>query len=170
MSWTLAVHLAGQAGHRVEVVHVDAPGLGVVQLVANVEVDDLAEDELVGAAAHADDLAEAAPQAERSKVDDACPACSAAARPLSANGVHDEPGSRNEPDRIDPSGRPFVAYGACGRHLDAGRRGDLNAIVVRECCWSSDAEAHAYSLNKAMKMYGRVRTLDQALAMLGATA
>jgi len=45
---------------------------------------------------------------------------------------------------------------------------DLNTIVVRECCWSSDAEAHAYSLNKAMRMYARVRTLDQALSMLGA--
>jgi hypothetical protein len=40
--------------------------------------------------------------------------------------------------------------------------------VVRECCWSSDAEAHAYSLNEAMRMYARVRTLDQTLAMLGA--
>jgi maleamate amidohydrolase len=43
---------------------------------------------------------------------------------------------------------------------------DLNVVVVRECCWSSDADAHAYSLDKAMKMYARVRTLDHALAML----
>jgi hypothetical protein len=39
---------------------------------------------------------------------------------------------------------------------------------VRECCWSGDAEAHAYSLNKAMKMYARIRTLHQALSMLAA--
>ena len=44
---------------------------------------------------------------------------------------------------------------------------DLNTIVVRECCWSSDSEAHAYSLDKAMKMYARVRTLAQTLALLG---
>jgi len=43
---------------------------------------------------------------------------------------------------------------------------DLDAVVVRECCWSGDAAAHAYSLNTAMKMYARVRTLEQTLAML----
>ena len=43
---------------------------------------------------------------------------------------------------------------------------DLDTVVVRECCWSSDAAAHAYSLDSAMKMYARVRTLEQALAML----
>ena len=32
--------------------------------------------------------------------------------------------------------------------------------------WSGDAAAHAYSLDKAMKMYGRIRTLDQVAAML----
>ena len=41
--------------------------------------------------------------------------------------------------------------------------------MVDECCGSSDAEAHAYSLNTAMRMYARVRTLDQALAMLDVT-
>jgi maleamate amidohydrolase len=44
---------------------------------------------------------------------------------------------------------------------------DLDTVVVRECCWSSDAAAHAYSLNTSMKMYARVRTLEQTLAMLG---
>jgi maleamate amidohydrolase len=44
---------------------------------------------------------------------------------------------------------------------------DLACIVVRECCWSSDAAAHAYSLDKAMKMYARIRGLDQVVAMLG---
>ena len=43
---------------------------------------------------------------------------------------------------------------------------DLNVVVVRECCWSGDREAHDYSLNKAMKMYGRIRTLDQAMRLL----
>jgi nicotinamidase-related amidase len=43
---------------------------------------------------------------------------------------------------------------------------DLTCIVVRECCWGSDAAAHAYSLDKAMKMYGRIRHLDQVAAML----
>ena len=43
---------------------------------------------------------------------------------------------------------------------------DLASVVVRECCWGGDAAAHAYSLDKAMKMYARVRTLQQTLAML----
>jgi maleamate amidohydrolase len=43
---------------------------------------------------------------------------------------------------------------------------DLACVVVRECCWSSDAAAHAYSLDKAMKMYARIRSLDQVTAML----
>ena len=45
---------------------------------------------------------------------------------------------------------------------------DFASVVVRECCWSSDAAAHAYSLDKAMKMYARIRSLDQAEAMLRA--
>ncbi|MFL5281617.1 MAG: isochorismatase family protein [Rhodopila sp.] len=43
---------------------------------------------------------------------------------------------------------------------------DIAAIVVRECCWGGDQEAHEYSLNKAMKMYARVRTLQQVEALL----
>ena len=43
---------------------------------------------------------------------------------------------------------------------------DLQCVVVRECCWGSDAAAHAYSLDKAMKMYARIRGLDQVAAML----
>jgi nicotinamidase-related amidase len=42
---------------------------------------------------------------------------------------------------------------------------DLACVVVRECCWSSDAAAHAYSLDKTMKMYARIRSLDQVAAM-----
>jgi maleamate amidohydrolase len=43
---------------------------------------------------------------------------------------------------------------------------DLDTVVVRECCWGSDTAAHAYSLDTSMKMYARVRTLEQTLAML----
>src|SRR5215475_12239191 len=66
----------------------------------------------------------------------------------------------------------LIGGGATNRGVETSVREafsmDLNTVVVRECCWSGDAAAHAYSLDKAMKMYGRVRTLDQALAMLGA--
>jgi hypothetical protein len=43
---------------------------------------------------------------------------------------------------------------------------DLDTVVVRECCWGGDATAHAYSLDTSMKMYARVRTLQQTLTML----
>jgi len=43
---------------------------------------------------------------------------------------------------------------------------DLDTVVVRECCWGGDAAAHAYSLDTSMRMYARVRTLEQTLAML----
>jgi maleamate amidohydrolase len=43
---------------------------------------------------------------------------------------------------------------------------DIAAIVVRECCWGGDQAAHDYSLNKAMKMYARIRRLEQVEAML----
>jgi hypothetical protein len=33
---------------------------------------------------------------------------------------------------------------------------NLAFVVARECWWSSDAAAHAYSLDKAMKMYARI--------------
>ena len=44
---------------------------------------------------------------------------------------------------------------------------DLNTVVVRECCWSGDAAAQAWSLDKSMKKYARVHTLEQSVAMLG---
>jgi maleamate amidohydrolase len=43
---------------------------------------------------------------------------------------------------------------------------DVDTVVVRECCWGGNAKAHAYSLDTSMKMYARVRSLEQALAML----
>src|SRR5215510_2032755 len=57
----------------------------------------------------------------------------------------------------------LIGGGATNRGVETSVREafsmDLNTVVVRECCWSGDAEAHAYSLNKAMKMYARVRSL-----------
>lgn len=64
----------------------------------------------------------------------------------------------------------LIGGGATNRGVETSVREafnqDLSVVVVRECCWSGDAEAHAYSLDKAMKMYARIRTLDQALGMI----
>src|SRR4029434_4556150 len=64
-----------------------------------------------------------------------------------------------------------IGGGATNRGVETSVREafsmDLDTVVVRECCWSGDAAAHAYSLDISMKMYARVRTLRQALAMLG---
>jgi len=64
----------------------------------------------------------------------------------------------------------IIGGGATNRGVETSVREafnfDLTTIVVRECCWSGDAAAHAYSLDKAMKMYARIRTLDQVAAML----
>src|SRR5712691_2035916 len=63
-----------------------------------------------------------------------------------------------------------IGGGATNRGVETSVREafsmDLDTVVVRECCWGGDAAAHAYSLDKSMKMYARVRTLEQALAML----
>lgn len=64
----------------------------------------------------------------------------------------------------------IIGGGATNRGVETSVREafnmDLASIVVRECCWSSDAAAHAYSLDKAMKMYARIRRLDEVAAML----
>ena len=64
----------------------------------------------------------------------------------------------------------IVGGGATNRGVETSVREafnmDLNIVVVRECCWGGDAAAHAYSLDKAMKMYARVRHLDQVISML----
>jgi nicotinamidase-related amidase len=64
----------------------------------------------------------------------------------------------------------IIAGGATNRGVETSVReafnNDLSTIVVRECCWSSDAAAQAWSLDKSMKMYARVRTLDQVTALL----
>ena len=65
----------------------------------------------------------------------------------------------------------IIGGGATNRGVETSVREafsmDLSTIVVRECCWGGDQAAHQYSLDKAMKMYARVRTLDQVVAMLG---
>ena len=64
----------------------------------------------------------------------------------------------------------IIGGGATNRGVETSVREafnlDLACVVVRECCWSSDATAHAYTLDKAMKMYARIRSLDQVAAML----
>jgi maleamate amidohydrolase len=64
----------------------------------------------------------------------------------------------------------IIGGGATNRGVETSVREafnfDLATVVVRDCCWGGDAAAHAYSLDKAMKMYARIRTLDQVAAML----
>jgi nicotinamidase-related amidase len=64
----------------------------------------------------------------------------------------------------------IIGGGATNRGVETSVREafnlDYESIVVRECCWGSDAAAHAYSLDKAMKMYARIRRLDQVALML----
>jgi maleamate amidohydrolase len=66
----------------------------------------------------------------------------------------------------------IIGGGATNRGVETSVREafsmDVAAVVVRECCWGSDAAAHAYSLDKAMKMYARIRSLEQVAAMLRA--
>ena len=63
-----------------------------------------------------------------------------------------------------------IGGGATNRGVETSVREafnrDIASVVVRECCWGGDAAAHAYSLDKAMKMYARIRTLDAVAAML----
>ena len=64
----------------------------------------------------------------------------------------------------------IIGGGATNRGVETSVREafnlDVASVVVRECCWGGDSDAHAYSLNKAMKMYARIRTLDEVAAML----
>ena len=65
-----------------------------------------------------------------------------------------------------------IGGGATNRGVETSVREafnrDIASVVVRECCWGGDQAAHLYSLDKAMKMYARIRTLDQVAAMLRA--
>ena len=64
----------------------------------------------------------------------------------------------------------IIGGGATNRGVETSVREafnhDIASVVVRECCWGGDAAAHTYSLDKAMKMYARIRSLDQVVAML----
>lgn len=64
----------------------------------------------------------------------------------------------------------IIGGGATNRGVETSVREAFNfdfaTVVVRDCCWSGDAAAHAYSLDKAMRMYARVRTLDQLVTIL----
>ena len=64
----------------------------------------------------------------------------------------------------------IIGGGATNRGVETSVREafnlDIASVVVRECCWGGDAAAHAHSLDKAMKMYARIRRLDQVAAML----
>ncbi len=64
----------------------------------------------------------------------------------------------------------IIGGGATNRGVETSVREafnlDIASVVVRECCWSGDAAAHAYSLDKAMKMYARIRSLEEVAAML----
>src|SRR6266853_256211 len=64
----------------------------------------------------------------------------------------------------------IIGGGATNRGVETSVREafnmDVASVVVRECCWGGDVAAHAYSLDKAMKMYARIRRLDQVVAML----
>ena len=64
----------------------------------------------------------------------------------------------------------LIAGGATNRGVETSVREafnmDLRVIVVRECCWSGDRAAHEYSLNTALAMFSRVRTLPEVERML----
>ena len=64
-----------------------------------------------------------------------------------------------------------IGGGATNRGVETSVREafnmDLQVIVVRECCWSGDRAAHEYSLDKALPMFGRIRTLPEVERLLG---
>jgi maleamate amidohydrolase len=68
-------------------------------------------------------------------------------------------------------GTIILGGGATNRGVETSVREafnmDIACVVVRECCWGGDVEAHTYSLDKAMRMYARIRHLKQVAAMLG---
>jgi maleamate amidohydrolase len=67
----------------------------------------------------------------------------------------------------------LIAGGATNRGVETSVREafnmDLSVIVVRDCCWGGDREAHEYSLNKSLAMFARVRTLAEVEQMLAAS-
>jgi len=65
----------------------------------------------------------------------------------------------------------IIGGGATNRGVETSVREafnlDLASVVVRECCWAATRPPTAYSLDRAMKMYARIRTLDQVAASCG---
>ena len=65
-----------------------------------------------------------------------------------------------------------IAGGATNRGVETSVREafnmDLRVVVVRECCWGGNGAAHEYSLDTALAMFSRVRTLDVVLRALRA--
>jgi maleamate amidohydrolase len=63
-----------------------------------------------------------------------------------------------------------IGGGATNRGVETSVREafsmDLRVVVVRECCWGGNREAHEYSLDTSLAMFARVRTLDVALRAL----
>ena len=63
-----------------------------------------------------------------------------------------------------------IAGGATNRGVETSVREafsmDLRVVVVRECCWGGNRAAHEYSLDTALAMFSRVRTLDTVLRAL----
>jgi nicotinamidase-related amidase len=45
---------------------------------------------------------------------------------------------------------------------------DIMAVVVREVCYGGNQASHEWAMNVSMKMFARIRTLEQTLAMLRA--
>jgi maleamate amidohydrolase len=64
----------------------------------------------------------------------------------------------------------IIGGGATNRGVETSVREafnmDIASVVVRECCWGGDQAAHLYSLDKAMKMYARIRSLDAVIRIL----
>ncbi|MCC6176012.1 MAG: cysteine hydrolase [Chloroflexi bacterium] len=65
-----------------------------------------------------------------------------------------------------------IGGGATNRGVETSVREafsmDMLAVIVRECCFGGNQAAHEYSLNVSLKMYGKIRTLEQTLEMLRA--
>ena len=63
-----------------------------------------------------------------------------------------------------------IGGGATNRGVETSVREafnmDLKVVVVREACWGGNREAHEYSLNTAMAMFARVRSLEVVLGGL----
>ena len=64
----------------------------------------------------------------------------------------------------------LIGGGATNRGVETSVREafsmDLRVVVVRECCWGGNREAHEHSLDTSLAMFARVRTLDVALRAL----